>query len=146
MKTDESKTPSSLAGFRWEHARRRPLDFEVAFTQDRVLISTLEGPVYAEAGDAIITGVRGERWPVPTAKFEGLYEPVPPTRMGEDGTYRRRPVSVSTHQIRQPLSVALTDGRGVLLGNAGDWLVRHQNGSFSIVADEIFQQTYELMT
>lgn len=146
MDNDESQTSLSFAGFRWEQARRRPLDFEVVFAQERVVINTLEGPVNANAGDAIVTGIRGERWPVPAARFAGLYEPVPPTRMGEGGSYRRQAVSVSTSRLRQPFSVTLVGGRGVLSGKAGDWLVRHPDGSLNIVADQIFQKTYELMT
>lgn len=146
MNTDESQAPGSIAGLCWQEARRRPLEFEVVFAQEKVLIDTLEGPVYANAGDAVIAGVRGEFWPVPAAKFSGLYEPVPPTRMGVNGRYRRQAGAVRTSRLMHPLSLRLTDGRGVLSGKAGDWLIKHPDGALGIVADQIFQQTYELMT
>lgn len=145
MSTNESQVPVSFADFCWEHARRRSLDFEVVFAQRAVVIHSLEGPVSADMGDAIITGISGERWPIPADKFSGLYEPRPPTRMGEDGRYRRLPVVVSTSRLKAPLSVALTGVQGVLSGKTGDWLVQHPDGSLGIVADQVFQQTYELM-
>ena len=138
--------PLSVAGVRWQHARRRPLVFEVAFAQEKILIDTLEGFVRAEAGDAVVTGVRGERWPVSSTRFAELYEPVLMTRMGEDGRYRRRAGMVRTTRLTQPLSLSLPDEHGALSGSAGDWLVQHTDGRFGIVADDIFERTYELIT
>ena len=146
MNTDASRMPQVFAGFCWKRARRRPLVFEVAFNQEKVVIDTIEGPVHAEVGDAVVTGVRGERWPVRRTKFAELYEPVSGTRMGEDGYYRRRAVVVRTTRLTQPLSLFLPDEQGALSGNAGDWLVQHMDGSFGIVADDIFERTYELVT
>ena len=146
MNTDASRMPLSVAGVRWQHARRRPLVFEVAFAQEKILIDTLEGFVRAEAGDAVVTGVRGERWPVSSTRFAELYEPVLMTRMGEDGRYRRRAGMVRTTRLTQPLSLFLPDEHGALSGSAGDWLVQHTDGSFGIVADDIFERTYELVT
>ena len=146
MNTDASRMPQVFAGFCWKRARRRPLVFEVAFNQEKVVIDTIEGPVHAEVGDAVVTGVRGERWPVRRPKFAELYEPVSGTRMGEDGHYRRRAVVVRTTRLTQPLSLFLPDEQGALSGNAGDWLVQHADGSCGIVADGSFQQTYELIT
>ena len=146
MNTDASRMPNHFAGFCWQHARRRPLVFEVAFAQEKLLIDTLEGFVRAEAGDAVVTGVRGERWPVSSTRFAELYEPVLMTRMGEDGRYRRRAGMVRTTRLTQPLSLSLPDEHGALSGSAGDWLVQHTDGSFGIVADDIFERTYELVT
>ena len=97
--------PNHFAGFCWQHARRRPLVFEVAFAKEKVLIDTLEGIVRADAGDAVVTGVRGERWPVSKTRFAELYEPVSTTRMSEDGRYRRRAGVVRTTRLEQPLSL-----------------------------------------
>ena len=145
MNTNASRLPHSFAGVRWQHARRRPLVLEVAFAHENIVIDTLEGLVPAATGDAVITGVRGERWPVRRTKFAELYEPVSGTRMGEDGHYRRRAVVVRTTRLTQPLSLSLPDEHGALSGSAGDWLVQHTDGSFGIVADDIFERTYELV-
>ncbi len=38
------------------------------------VIHTLEGDVYARAGDYLCIGIDGEQWPQPAARFEKLYE------------------------------------------------------------------------
>ena len=39
-------------------------------------VQTLEGPLVAQIGDWIITGVKGERYPCKPDIFEATYEPV----------------------------------------------------------------------
>jgi hypothetical protein len=48
-------------------------------------VLTREGRYYISEGDWIVTGVKGERWPVPSTRFSELYEPI-----GE-GRFRSRP-------------------------------------------------------
>jgi hypothetical protein len=43
------------------------------------LVRTLEGPFVCWSGDWIITGVKGERWPVKPDVFEASYEPADQT-------------------------------------------------------------------
>lgn len=38
-------------------------------------VQTLEGPLYARAGDWIVTGIRGEQYPVKPDIFDEIYEP-----------------------------------------------------------------------
>ncbi|WP_089159855.1 PGDYG domain-containing protein [Caballeronia sordidicola] len=67
--------------------RRDPVEVEIA--QAPGVPATLEGEVGYNAGDALITGVKGERWPASRERFERTYEALPPTRPGESGRYRR---------------------------------------------------------
>lgn len=39
------------------------------------LVETLEGPLYAKAGDWIVRGIQGEFYPVKPDIFEATYEP-----------------------------------------------------------------------
>ncbi len=39
------------------------------------VVTTLEGPATAQAGDWIVQGAGGERWPVPAARFSRSYAP-----------------------------------------------------------------------
>lgn len=39
-------------------------------------VETLEGPLFARAGDWIVTGVKGEQYPVKPDIFEKIYEPI----------------------------------------------------------------------
>ena len=45
-------------------------------TNEETFIDTLEGKMHANAGDWIITGVRGEKYPCKKEIFEETYEPV----------------------------------------------------------------------
>ena len=56
--------------------RKKPVVIEAEQAQKRELILTLEGILTAEPGDWIITGVKGERYPVKDDIFKMTYEPV----------------------------------------------------------------------
>jgi len=47
------------------------------------VINTLEGPHVVTAGDWIITGVKGERYPCKPDIFDATYEPVVARKVGE---------------------------------------------------------------
>jgi hypothetical protein len=57
--------------------RKKPVVVEAYQTDEEICIDTLEGRMHANAGDWIITGVRGERYPCAKEIFEETYEPVP---------------------------------------------------------------------
>jgi hypothetical protein len=119
--------------------RRDPVNVEIA-AHDGVL-STLEGPVSYHAGDALITGVKGERWPVEKLRFERTYEPVPPTHAGESGSYARLPNEVRACQM--PAAFTVTTGGGDQLhGRPGDWLLEYGPGEEGVVAADVFAETY----
>jgi hypothetical protein len=56
--------------------RKKPIVIEAYQTDTEVIISTLEGKMKAHAGDYIITGIKGERYPCKPDVFEATYEPV----------------------------------------------------------------------
>lgn len=56
--------------------RRKPVIIEAFQTPKELVIITLEGPLRAEPGDWIITGVTGEQYPCKPSIFEKIYEPV----------------------------------------------------------------------
>jgi PGDYG protein len=116
----------------------------VRFAAEAFTIQTLEGPVAAQPGDAVLTGVRGETWPVARLRFEAKYQPLPPLRMGQDGLYQSVPRTVRAWLMPQALRVEINARRDTLLGQAGDWLIDYQDGSLGVVAAEIFAATYAL--
>lgn len=119
--------------------RRDPVDVEVASTDG--VLSTLEGPVVYHIGDALITGVKGERWPVERSRFEQTYEPVPPTKMGQSGRYAR--LSNEVRACQMPVAFTVTTSAGdQLSGQPGDWLLEYTPGEKGIVAAEVFARTY----
>lgn len=123
--------------------QRKPTLSDVRMARASGVLHTLEGPVAYQAGDAIVTGVRGEQWPIPRHRFEARYEPADAhTAMGQDGPYRRKTSQVQATQTAEAVEVVLSGDRGALKAKAGDWLVRDAQGERWVVADGIFQDTY----
>ena len=56
--------------------RKKPVVIDAYQTSERELIHTLEGDMVADPGDWIITGVKGEKYPVKDEIFKLTYEPV----------------------------------------------------------------------
>ena len=126
-------------------ARKRAIAASVEFASARGTLATREGPVAYAEGDALLTGIEGERWPVPRQRFDETYEPVAPLRTGKPGWYRKRPQIVWAKLMREPFTVALAGGRGTLRGSAGDWLLEYAPGDQSVVSAAAFAETYELL-
>lgn len=123
-----------------------PVPCQVYFAKTGGEIQTLEGRVRYASGDAIVTGVQGESWPIHRARFMLSYEPVPPTESGEDGTYCKRASEVWALVLDAPIEIPLPKCRGVLKGNVGDVLVQYPSGGQAIVSGDIFEKTYECQT
>ena len=119
------------------------LQLEIAGSDQTVL--TLEGPVACRAGDAILTGTAGERWPVPAAELNQRYVSLSPASTDTPGRYQKRVKTVEAVKLQEPLALALSEGRGVLQGQEGDWCVWHGPDDITIVSNSIFVQTYELL-
>jgi hypothetical protein len=125
-------------------ARKLVRQVHVIFTPSACTVQTPEGLVHAKPGDAIITGIAGERWRVSRARFEEKYRPVPPTQAGEAGVYVSLPNRILAVRMDEPFDVVLADGESRLSGRAGDWLVDYGDGSLGVVNDAVFAVTYEI--
>ena len=123
-------------------ARSKPVTVQARFAPAPGITETLEGPVAHSAGDAIVTGVAGENWPVERARFLASYEAQNPTMPGEDGTYAKRPKEALALRLARPHCVTLSGGRGQLNGRIGDYLVQYAVGDQAIVEGSIFERTY----
>lgn len=117
----------------------------VRFATEAGTVSTIEGDVLCAAGDAIITGTRGERWPVQRSVFEQKYQPYGDTVSGQAGEYINVPVVVRARRLAGDTAVTLSEGRGTLRGHRGDWIVEYSSVDEAIVADGIFQDSYHLI-
>jgi hypothetical protein len=120
-------------------------EVQVRFAAAACTVQTREGLVYAQAGDAIITGVAGEHWRVSRARFAEKYRPIPPTRPGEAGAYLSLRTRILALQMSTPFEVLLADGQSMLSGKPDDWLVDYGDGSLGIVSPVIFATTYEIL-
>ena len=52
---------------------KKPIPVTAQQVTERTIIHTIEGPLTAQPGDWVITGVDGERWPVKKEIFEKTY-------------------------------------------------------------------------
>lgn len=111
-----------------------PVNYKTAI--DNGTVETLEGPVDYAAGHKIITGPKGEQYPITAEKFKTLYD--------DNGNNTATPKKI--------MKVAkLADHDGVLhtpwgdlkytVGN--DYIVRHGPNDFGAVKKDIFAQTYD---
>ncbi|MDR3231791.1 MAG: DHH family phosphoesterase [Synergistaceae bacterium] len=57
----------------------------------------------------------------------------------------RKNIPASALQIGDPFIVEPGDGRGILRGERGDWLVQHGPGEYEIVGREIFRTTFDIV-
>jgi hypothetical protein len=115
----------------------------VAFAAQGGELISLEGPNCYTAGDALITGCTGSRWSVSRQRFEDKYEAVPPTKSGEDGCYKARPLPVFAKQIGEPFTAARSAGGDLLRGTAQDWLLQYGPGDFGVAEHQRFKQVYK---
>lgn len=130
-------------GYTRRHLRKRAVAVQVAFAASPLTIASREGPVQAQPGDAIITGLAGERWRVSAASFAQHYQPQAPLHAGQDGVYTSVPALAAGHRVMQAFSVRLADGVSVLRGRPGDWLLEYGDGAFGVVSSELFDLYYE---
>ena len=126
-------------------ARKRAHIVQVYFADHPCEVGTPEGIVHAKPGDAIVTGMFGEHWPVERDFFDVKYEAVPPLKTGVPGSYLSLPIEVVATPMHAPFEVVLADGHSRLHGQAGDWLVDYGDGNLGIVNADIFKATYEIM-
>ncbi len=119
---------------------KRGVAVSVVFASEPGELATLEGVVRYSQGDALLTGVRGERWPVRRETFFRTYAPVAPTEQGQDGAYRKISPPVRAVRLEEDARVAIAGGE--LTGKPGDWLVQYGEGDYGIVSGGIFAETY----
>ncbi len=148
---------------------KRRVVVSVDFARSPGTVETLEGPVHYHAGDAIVTGVAGERWPVPRDTFFARYRRAEEDRRtakdgvdgvdgvegvegegaeGPDGAgdrYESLPETawaVHLDEADLPFRV-VTPAGAVLQAARGDWVVERQPGDVHVVNGELFSSLYE---
>ncbi len=125
-------------------ARKVEQECQVEFAPVACTVQTPEGAVRAAAGDAILTGRSGERWPVARGGFFSRYRAIPPTSNGEPGRYVSLPNQVVGIPLQERFEVLLADGESRLHGRPGDWLIDYGDGSLGVVSPAIFAATYQI--
>ena len=118
------------------YKKASPVKYETANTAGK--LQTLEGPVKYDTGYKIITGPKGEQYPIPPEKFEGLYDD------NGDGTATPKKI-LKLAKLADHDGVVNTSWGEPLNYTAGnDYIVRHGPNDYGVVKKDIFAQTYSL--
>lgn len=118
----------------------KTIEVSVTFAVKDGFLATLEGYVPYSVGDALMTGVQGERWPIERKKFEEWYRAV----KGKPGIFYKIK-SVLAKKMEHAFRVPITkDEKTFLIGKAGDWAVQTTLGHLSVIEDKIFKQSYQI--
>lgn len=138
-------TGIDLAAGLGRRVRKLPVDVTVEFATTAGELPTLEGPVAYAVGDALLTGGSDDRWPVRREKFLRTYAPAGNFETGKPGVYRKKPLVVHACQMQESFTVRVGGKSNSIHGKPGDWLVQYAPGEYGIVANAIFNRTYELL-
>lgn len=99
-------------------------------------VQTLEGPVNYIAGHKIITGPKGEQYPVSAVKFAAYYDD------NGDGTATPK-IIVKRAKLADHDGVLHTSWGDLEYTKGNDFIVRHGPGDYGAVKKDIFTQTYD---
>jgi phosphoglycolate phosphatase len=126
-------------------AVKKDIPILVTFASEDGVLETREGVIAYRKGDALLKGCEDESWPVAFQHFKEIYVPTEGTAPGENGNYSKKAFPAFALQVEEPFMVELSDDRGVLQGAANDWLLQYAPKHYGIVAQEIFEMTYEVV-
>ena len=118
------------------YKRANPVNYELA--QDSGTVDTLEGPVKYEAGHYIMTGPKGEKYPIGPEKFKTLYDD------NGDGTATPKKIE-KIAKLADHDGVIHTTWGDLNYTTGNDYIVRHGHNDYGAVKKDIFAQTYEKM-
>ena len=131
---DLSEDPSSFK------TAKKPIPLGFEFAEEDQTVKTLEGPVGARSGDAIMIGTKGEQWVIPADKFAQTYDVLEP------GKAAKKHIPVFAKKMEEPFEVKVSWSSDLLRGKPGDFLVQYGPGDYGVVGAEIFGETYETPT
>ena len=116
------------------YKKPNPEKYEIAKTDGT--IDTLEGPVNYKAGFYIMTGPKGEKYPITPERFKDLKDDV-----GNGICYPKKIMKVA--KLADHDGVVNTSWGEPLNYTAGnDVIVRHGPNDYGVVKKDIFAQTY----
>jgi len=114
-----------------------PVKYEIADTAGTV--DTLEGPMRHDAGHYIMTGPKGERYPITSDKFKTLYD--------DNGNGTATPKRVEKlAKVADHDGVLHTSWGDLAYTTGNDYIVRHGPGDYGAVKADIFAKTYHMPT
>jgi len=142
MNTSESATGGINESW-FDHAdafltHKVPSSISYEIADEPGTIQTLEGEVSYDTHFRIITGVRGERDPVPPNRFAELYDDQ------GDGTATPKRIQKRARLADQAGSVRTSWGETLNYSAGADYIVRHSEGDYGVIKADIFYKTYDV--
>ncbi len=118
-------------------AYKRPAKERYEIADEPGTIDTLEGPVKYPKGFYIMTGPKGEQYPISPEKFEELKDD-----LGNGICTPKKIVKVAKLADHSG-SVDTSWGEKLYYNTDEDVIVRHGENDYGVVKRDIFSQTYE---
>jgi hypothetical protein len=116
---------------------KRPAKEKYEIAKEPGTIQTLEGPVNYPAGFYIMTGPKGEQYPISPEKFNDLKDDL------GDGVCTPKKI-IKVAKVADHSGTVNTSWGEKLHYNPGeDIIVRHSENDYGVVKKDIFAQTYE---
>lgn len=116
---------------------KRPAKEHYEIAQDDGTIDTLEGPVNYKKGFYILTGPKGEQYPMPPEKFEELKDD------HGDGVCTPKKIIKIAKIADHSGTVDTSWGEKLHYSPREDIIVRHGENDYGVVKQDIFDKTYE---
>ena len=118
-------------------AYKRPAKERYVIAQEPGTIDTLEGPVKYLAGYYIMTGPKGEQYPISPEKFKDLKDDL------GNGVCTPKKIIKLAKMADHAGSVDTSWGEKLHYNPGEDIIVRHGENDYGVVKKDIFAQTYE---
>ena len=116
---------------------KRPAKERYEIATEPGTIDTLEGPVKYPAGYYIMTGPKGEQYPITPEKFKELKDDL------GNGVCTPKKIMKVAKLADHSGSVDTSWGEKLYYNTDEDVIVRHGTNDYGVVKKDIFAQTYE---
>lgn len=113
----------------------KPVEYRIA--DEAGTVDTLEGPVKHGAGFYIMTGPKGEQYPITPDRFRDLYD------VDDKGIARPKKIIKWAKVADHSGTVNTSWGEPLNYNPDEDVIVRHGENDYGVVKKDIFQQTYD---
>ena len=116
---------------------KKPAKEHYKIADEPGVIDTLEGPVKYPAGYYIMTGPKGEKYPISPEKFDALKDDL------GDGVCTPKKIMKVAKLADHAGSVDTSWGEKLHYNPGEDYIVRHGHNDYGVVKKDIFHQTYD---
>lgn len=117
---------------------QKPVELKAEQLTEKTTIHSLQGDVVGNKGDWLITGVKGEQWPVRDEVFKKKYQ-----KGSKEGYWKKKPIECKCYKLTEPKEWTSWNG-DKMMAEPGDWMIVQPDGNESSIKDDIFQKTYEI--